>query len=121
MKKLLLLCYFAITGIIGIFAQGESRLKDNFDFDWKFSLTDSHQYADPTYNDQSWENIQLPHDWSIKLNFAPSVSGSAAIYLVVSAGIVKHLLYQFLIEINLYQFYLMVFFIKVMFILMVSI
>lgn len=78
MKKLLLLCYFAITGIIGIFAQGESRLKDNFDFDWKFSLTDSHQYADPTYNDQSWENIQLPHDWSIKLNFAPSVSGSAA-------------------------------------------
>ena len=30
------------------------------------------------YNDQSWEDIQLPHDWSIKLNFDHSISGSAA-------------------------------------------
>ena len=78
MRRLLLLCYLITAGVVGIFAQGENRLKDNFDFDWKFSLNDDRQYADPVYNDQSWEDIQLPHDWSIKLNFDHSISGSAA-------------------------------------------
>lgn len=78
MRRLLLLCYLVTAGVVGIFAQGENRLKDNFDFDWKFSLNDDRQYADPVYNDQSWEDIQLPHDWSIKLNFDHSISGSAA-------------------------------------------
>lgn len=41
-------------------------------------INDDRQYADPVYNDQSWEDIQLPHDWSIKLNFDHSISGSAA-------------------------------------------
>lgn len=121
MRRLLLLCYLVTAGVVGIFAQGENRLKDNFDFDWKFSLNDDRQYADPVYNDQSWEDIQLPHDWSIKLNFDHSISGRQLICLVASVGIAKRLLYRLPIKISPYLFYLMAFFIRVMFILTVNI
>ena len=53
-------------------------MKENFDFDWNFSLSDNQKYADRTYNDESWERIQLPHDWSIKLSFDKKMGGSAA-------------------------------------------
>ena len=78
MRRLLLLCYLDTAGVVGIFAQGENRLKDNFDFDWKFSLNDDRQYADPVYKDRSSEDIHLPHVSSLKLTFDHSISGSAA-------------------------------------------
>jgi beta-galactosidase len=43
--------------------------KSNFDFDWKFSLKDVKEAASPDYNDSGWEDVQLPHDWSIALPF----------------------------------------------------
>lgn len=76
MKKYIILI-FALCGTINLFSQ-QLRYKKNFDFDWKFSLTDKQEYAEKIYDDQSWEDIQLPHDWSIKLNYDPEISGSAA-------------------------------------------
>ena len=76
MKKYIILI-FAFCGTINLFSQ-QLRYKKNFDFDWKFSLTDKQEYAEKIYDDQSWEDIQLPHDWSIKLNYDPEISGSAA-------------------------------------------
>lgn len=78
MKKILLFGCLIIAATIGMFAQDGNRVKDSFDFDWKFSLTDDNRYSNPDYNDQTWEDIQLPHDWSITLNFDHSISGSAA-------------------------------------------
>lgn len=68
MKKVILTC-LSLIWVISLLAQKEVRLKENFDFDWNFSLSDNQKYADRTYNDESWERIQLPHDWSIKLSF----------------------------------------------------
>ena len=77
MKKVILTC-LSLIWVISLLAQKEVRLKENFDFDWNFSLSDNQKYADRTYNDESWERIQLPHDWSIKLSFDKKMGGSAA-------------------------------------------
>lgn len=77
MKKVILTC-LSLIWVISLLAQKEVRLKENFDFDWNFSLSDNQKYADRTYNDESWERIQLPHDWSIKLSFDKKMGGPAA-------------------------------------------
>lgn len=77
MKRFLILG-FLLCITIGTFAQKEVRTKEKFDFDWRFSLTDDRQYASPDFDDRDWQDIQLPHDWSIKMEFDFSVSGSAA-------------------------------------------
>ncbi len=37
-----------------------------FDFHWKFQLGDDLTFSDPTFNDDDWRLIDLPHDWSIE-------------------------------------------------------
>lgn len=61
-----------------IFSKNEVRKKENFDFDWKFTLSDNLEYAESDYRDLDWEQIQLPHDWNIKQQFEPKAGGSAA-------------------------------------------
>jgi beta-galactosidase len=48
MKKILsiLLLSFSVTTV---FAQYQLRLRENFDFDWKFSLSDDIEYANLDY------------------------------------------------------------------------
>lgn len=68
----------------------------NFDKDWKFKLTDTApgqvgniQGAEkPDYNDSDWRSLDLPHDWSIELDFniQNSVVGSEAGYLDGGTG-----------------------------------
>lgn len=47
------------------FAQSQRETK-NFDFDWKFHLGDIREAGNPDFDDESWQDVQLPHDWSIK-------------------------------------------------------
>lgn len=42
-----------------------NRQKVNFDFDWKFSKGDFPEAAKKMYDDSSWQDINVPHDWSI--------------------------------------------------------
>ena len=76
MKRLffsaLLLLFFA-----DIYSRQQPRIKQNFDFDWKFSLDSSHLAMNTEYDASGWQDIQLPHDWSIKLNFDRNAGGSA--------------------------------------------
>ncbi|MCR5312894.1 MAG: DUF4982 domain-containing protein [Bacteroidaceae bacterium] len=60
MKKTFLLL-LAIVYSTTIWSQ---RQKTNFDFDWQFRLNKGH-----------WEEIQLPHDWSINMPFNEKLSG----------------------------------------------
>lgn len=77
MKKILfvLLLFFSVATV---FAQQQLRMRENFDFDWKFSLSDDIEYANPDYADALWEDIQLPHDWNIKQMFDFKQGGSVA-------------------------------------------
>src|SRR5690606_6425522 len=38
----------------------------NFDFGWRFHLGDSPQAKQKNYNDNTWRQLNLPHDWSIE-------------------------------------------------------
>lgn len=96
-KKDLLLLFAAF--IIGGTAAAQSPLRRhlNFDSNWKFSLGHAGNaerdfnygvetsfsksgYAgntciDPEFNDNSWQDIQLPHDWAVSLPFQYSKKG----------------------------------------------
>jgi len=82
MKKLLL--SFVFLSVV-LWVKGQRNI--DFDFDWKFIMEDSPAFAEPKYSDQRWEDIQLPHDWNIKMKFDRSaVGGGSAAYLPGTIG-----------------------------------
>ncbi|WP_421879099.1 glycoside hydrolase family 2 TIM barrel-domain containing protein [Marinoscillum sp.] len=40
--------------------------KQLFDYNWKFQLGDLPEASEVDYDDSSWRNLDLPHDWSIE-------------------------------------------------------
>ena len=42
----------------------------NIDSSWKFTLGDSAQMSAPAYDDSSWRELDLPHDWAIEGDFS---------------------------------------------------
>ncbi|WP_044268561.1 glycoside hydrolase family 2 TIM barrel-domain containing protein [Bacteroides timonensis] len=84
MKKELLMLALLVWATHA-FSQEQTHIKECFDFDWKFSLSDDVRYAEPKYADAHWEDIQLPHDWNIKQEFDREAGGSAA-YLPEGIG-----------------------------------
>lgn len=43
-----------------------NRRDQLFDTDWRFHLGDAEGADRPEFNDSSWQNLDLPHDWSIE-------------------------------------------------------
>ncbi len=84
MKKLRLVLFSVSVLLmlpVGSFSQKEPpRVRQNFDFDWKFILNDSVDASGRYINVSGWEDVQLPHDWSIKMPLAgpPAVNRSLA-------------------------------------------
>lgn len=73
------MCFFA--NAVSLWATGDSRAV-SFDKGWKFSLGDSSLYAVPAWDDSSWRNLDLPHDWAIEGRFSkenPSGTGGGAL------------------------------------------
>ncbi len=65
--QLLILCIFSIF----LFAFSGSKKeaierKQLFDFGWKFYLGDAADLSSTSFDDSSWRNLDLPHDWSIE-------------------------------------------------------
>jgi len=57
---LMMFCGLAFTG----YAQ-KGRITENFDFGWKFRLGEVEEAKTLSFNDDDWDTIQLPHDFSI--------------------------------------------------------
>ncbi len=58
------------------------RKRDNFNNDWRFHLGDVPDAKNPTFNDNSWRPLNVPHDWSIEGSFSednPSGVGGGAL------------------------------------------
>lgn len=51
---------------------GNSRVRVNFNADWRFILGDAPGAQSPDFNDTKWEQIGLPHSFSIPYFRAPS-------------------------------------------------
>jgi len=75
--KIAVVCTFILCPVIS-YSQKEPRIRENFDFDWKFILNDSAEASALSYDDTKWKAVQLPHDWSIGLSFDPKNGGSMA-------------------------------------------
>lgn len=63
-------------------AAGADSRSISFDKDWRFSLSDSGEMSSPGYDDSSWRQLNLPHDWAIEGNFSkdnPSGTGGGAL------------------------------------------
>lgn len=43
-----------------------ARIESLFDNDWKFQLGDVQGVEIPSFNDDAWRSLDLPHDWSIE-------------------------------------------------------
>jgi beta-galactosidase len=72
-----------------LLAAGETsvRTKDSFDFGWKFIQSDAAGAQLPQFNDASWHELDLPHDWSIEGSFdEKAVSKGPGAYLPTGIG-----------------------------------
>jgi len=57
------------------------------DFGWRFMLGDPAGAQAPSYDDSAWQAVDLPHDWSIHLEFdKDSPSGRPGAYLPAGIG-----------------------------------
>jgi len=65
--RLILIATVFLTGYnICLKAQESTKGKQLFDCNWKFFLGDAKGAEKPSFNDKSWRDIDLPHDWSIE-------------------------------------------------------
>ena len=58
------------------------RMRDNFDNDWRFHLSETAGAEQPLFDDSSWRQLNLPHDWAIEGDFSadnPSGPGGGAL------------------------------------------
>lgn len=42
------------------------RVRESFDFGWRFQRGDVPEAAQPGFDDNGWRTLELPHDWSIE-------------------------------------------------------
>jgi beta-galactosidase len=48
------------------------RVRRRMDDNWKFFLGDAPDFAQSDFNDSTWRNVTLPHDWSIEQKIDPA-------------------------------------------------
>jgi beta-galactosidase len=67
--------------------QANTERKQLFDFNWKFFLGDTAAARSKDFNDKSWRNLDLPHDWSIEGKIHPkSPTGNGGGYFPAGIG-----------------------------------
>jgi hypothetical protein len=77
--------FLLIISVSISFSQSVNREKLLFDLGWKFHLGDLNAAKDSSFNDASWRNLNLPHDWSIEADF-DSTLASCTGYLTAGFG-----------------------------------
>ncbi|MEP5341943.1 MAG: glycoside hydrolase family 2 TIM barrel-domain containing protein [Algibacter sp.] len=61
--------------------ENSNRQKVKFDFNWKFLKGDFPEASKTTFDDANWQNVDVPHDWSIAGPFLKSnPSGNVGAY-----------------------------------------
>lgn len=53
-----------------VFADKTNKEKGNFNGDWKFNLGDVENASQKEFDDSAWDDIQLPHDFSMDQEFS---------------------------------------------------
>jgi len=55
------------------------RIRDSFDFGWKFFKGDAPGAQQPDFPDTPWRSVDLPHDWSIEGPFSEKEPAQASL------------------------------------------
>lgn len=85
LKLILLAFLFLVLSAQITIAEGRQTLP--FNDNWKFSLTDHPAYSLSGFDDSSWRQLTLPHDWSIEGQFSKTnPSGASGAYLPCGIG-----------------------------------
>ncbi|TDI69613.1 MAG: DUF4982 domain-containing protein [Bacteroidetes bacterium] len=74
-KNIFIISVFIISlfyaGCVDNITSGNApRQKEKFDFDWRFSKGDFPKASEEDFDDSKWQQIDLPHDWSILDTFS---------------------------------------------------
>ena len=80
----LILALASLLGI-GTASAAETRLRECFDFDWRFHLGEEEGDHLTSYREGDWRKIDLPHDWSVELPFSPEFASGTG-YLPGGVG-----------------------------------
>jgi len=62
------------------------RVRDSFDFGWKFFKGDAPGAQQPNFADGSWRDLDLPHDWSIEGPFREEPGSEKSAHLPTGIG-----------------------------------
>lgn len=76
-KSLIILFFLAINMQAQLFAQVSFGTPEKINRQWKFLLADPGDGASPALNDDRWETVTLPHDWSVKGQLSPTLASCA--------------------------------------------
>jgi beta-galactosidase len=69
------------------YADEPARVRENFDFGWRFYKGDVPGAAQPAFDDAAWRKLDLPHDWSIEGPFDQNApAGGAGANLPTGVG-----------------------------------
>lgn len=63
-----------------------ARLRQSFDFGWKFHQGDASGAQMPEFSDAGWSDVDLPHDWSITGPFAEGPGSATYAHLPTGLG-----------------------------------
>ncbi len=90
MKNRFLFFLLFLGFVAGTFAATDARTRENFDFDWQFHLGEDTNAMKPDFTPSGWEweDIQLPHDYSIRQNFKREAGGEGG-YLPGGIGLYR--------------------------------
>ncbi|MBB3061180.1 sugar-binding domain-containing protein [Microbulbifer rhizosphaerae] len=69
------ICTIILLAVSAFSLAQSPRETKNFDFDWKFFLGDSSEAKNPNFDDSNWQEVQLPHDWSVKQQVSKENAG----------------------------------------------
>ncbi len=67
-----------LLAIVSIDSMAQTKGIINFNDDWLFTLSDAKNYSLTTYNPKNWTSVDLPHDWSIAMDFSKDLEGCTA-------------------------------------------
>ncbi len=62
----LFLVFIVLVTQSSLRATDQNRQQHVFDYDWKFTLDDPQDAQTSEFDDSSWRDVDLPHDWSIE-------------------------------------------------------
>jgi len=61
---------FALIALMWSCAEKSPRTVQDFNFGWKFCLTQDSTCSETAFDDSSWRELHLPHDWAIEGEFS---------------------------------------------------